>query len=403
MKKETSYYKTIFVAKDVTEVESAKLPTCGELRFGRFEDLLEFAVRQQTKDEWTSCSIDELHVESLDKAPILAEAEIKRLGLNVSLEEMQEAMENEGLLLFYPGKDNGCIVRHTAIRGLRDRAGLNGPAYGVLTREETANILNTCYSKWHNLCNVLFRDGEVTAVHSGDPNDYAVLPMGDLLTEFKQGLDSQFETVEFVNGFISHESCGCRMKVKNQESSKLFAKALSSIGYSVDDAELMVRFSSSDVALCGANLTASILVEKNEIILGSPLSVPHKHRARVESFAENVQRVNSLYKDASKKMDDLSDVTIHHPSGCFKGIVKKLGIPKKYITATLNGQESVLDKLEANTGSQCSALEIYFYLWEIVPKVKALSTDSQKIFDLQENISRALYMPWNEYDCEFNW
>ena len=403
MKKETSYYQPIFSVEEVKEVEKAKLPSCGELRFGSFEELKNFALRQQKEDNWTTCAINELRVEPLDKAPILADEEIHRLGLSVSLEEMQEAMENEGMLLSYPGMDKPCLIRHTAIRGLRDRAGLNGPAYAMLSREETTHILNTCYAKWPSLCKVLFRDNAVTAVHSGDSNDYCILPMGDLLTELQDGLAAQFDTVEFVNGFISHEFCGCRIKVRNPDSSKLFTKALAAVGYSVDDAELIVRFSSSDVALCGANLSTSILVDNNEILLGSLLSVPHKHQATVAKFTENVLKVNSLYKDASEKMETLADVTIHHPGGCFKGIVKKLGIPKKYIIAALNDQISVLDKLEMNTGSQCTALDLYFYLWEIVPKVRALSSDSQKIFDLQENISRALYMPWDEYDCEFNW
>ena len=382
--------------------KETRLPAAGELVFKDFDSLRTFALQQQDTDIWETQAINGLEIIPVGNYPIFAQDVIDKNGLSMSVDEMRDFMENDGFLL----KASGCEtmpLRYTAVRGMRDRAGLNGSAFSVLSRDETAMILNTCYRRWGNKCLVLKRDGAIGALHSGDDNDYSPLPMGSLLEIFEEETRAAFSGCEYEGGFMSHEFCGACFRVKDANASKAFATAIRSLGYDEKDVTLYVRFSSSDVALCGANLAVLVKTGGVTMQIGNALSLTHKSKHSVEDFRQNCQKVHALYKDGAERMDALTHVTLSHPIGCLKGVSKKLGIPKKYFTNAEKQSLSLLDTIEVNISDQPTAFELYYYLWNIIPEMKNSDASNKQIVDMQENLTRALYIDWKEFDCECEW
>lgn len=392
----------VIVNKVVDDISTeTKLPEAGELVFKDYETLKAFALKQQEEDIWESQPVNGLEIIPVGDYPIFAQDVITKYGLAMDEDAMREFMECDGYLLKAAGKV--MPLRYTAIRGMRDRAGLNGSAYSVLTRDETAMILNTCYHRWGNKCLILKRDGAIGAMHSGDENDYSPLPMGSLLEIFEEETKAAFSGCEYEGGFMSHEFCGASFRVKDANASKAFAAAIRSLGYDEKDVTLYVRFSSSDVALCGANLAVLMKAGGVTMQIGNALSLTHKLKHSVDDFRQNCQKVHALYKDGAERMDALTHIFISHPIGCLKGVAKKLGIPKKYFTNAEKQSLSLLDTIEVNISDQPTAFEIYYYLWNIISEMKNSDASNKQIVDMQENLTRALYIDWKEFDCECEW
>lgn len=382
------------------------LPETGELVFrDGIDELIDFTKELQARDAWKRLETRDVKVTPLDDIPILLDCVRDELSLTGYDDDViRECMENEGCVLTLPLSEGGNIpIRYTAIRGIRDRAGINGPVFAKLSRYENADILNTALKHWGNQCLVLLRDQKITAVHSGDENDYAVLPQGDLFEAFRDGLREMFGETNtfFKGGFVSHELSGCDIEIEGGASSKAFQKALSEIGES-SDVELITQLRVSDIATNGANIYPMIKSGDEYLQAGNALKLTHKNRHTISDFKQNVAQIMSLYRDGADKMNELASTAIRHPVGCLRAVAKKLGIPRKYIQST-GSDTGIADLLYMHGADESSAFEIYYYLCKVISMMRESGAINKEIFNMQENISRALYLNWVEYDTETDW
>ena len=387
------------------------LPEVGELSFGTLTEIVDFTGRLQEKDTWKRVGTNELRVLPISDNPLSLfmsgnDNEKERLGLQEYDDDVVlECMENEGCVISLPKSEGGNIpVRYTAIRGIRDRAGINGPVFNRLNRYENADILNTALRYWGSQCLVLVRDQKVTAVHSGDAGDYSVLPQGDLFRAFREGLSEMFgeENLEFSGGFVGHELSGCDVRILHTTASRAFARAFALIGESLDGMEPCIRLRVSDIATNGANLYPILKSPDREIQVGSALKLTHKYGHGISDFSLNLSRVMSLYRDGADRMNALSAIPIRDPEGCIRNAARKLGLPKRYITG--NPEEpGAADLLSMYGADKTNAFEVYYYLFSIVDMMARKGLSGREIFNMQENISRALYLDWAELDCACEW
>lgn len=295
-------------------------------------------------------------------------------------------------------------VKYTAVRSIKERAGLDGPVFKLFSSEETANTLNRGLKKWDGYSLVLYRDDMVTAIHSGNNGDYSVLPMGDLLSELRNGLEESFgyDSVNFISGYSDAEITIANLEISSRACEKPFEQAVKSIGYDPSNTRIMLRFSSSDVALSGANIVPMLKVNNEVMQIGNRLSVTHKHNHTVENdFSKNVSLTFSLFKEAGERIANMQQQKIKHPIGCIKAVAKKLGIAKKWIVEKEN---SVCEMLECDgVTSESNAFELYYYLWGIVGEMRQSNASPLEIFNMQENLARSLFIDWGVFDHETDW
>ena len=372
--------------------------------FNEFDPMIEFATKQQESDVWRKCYTKEVTIKPLANCPICIDSIIEDNNISGSNEAVIEAMADTQLLATFPLNGNRTApVKYTAVRSIRERAGLNGPAFNILGSEDTANILNTCLKEWNGYSLVLYRDDMVTAVHSGNEGDYSVLPMGDLLSELKLGLQESFgdDSVNFISGYSDDEITIASLEISSRACEKPFEKAIESIGYDSKDAKIMLRFSSSDVALSGANIVPMLKINDNLLQIGERLSVTHKNKHSVDDFAKNVSLTFAMFKEAGERIAKMQQVQIKHPIGCIKAVAKKLGIAKKWVVEKEN---SVCEMLNCDgVTSESNAFELYYYLWGIIGEMKSSNATPLEIFNMQENLARSLFLDWEVFDHETDW
>ena len=101
--------------------------------------------------------------------------EMKERYVNDGLDEdiITDTIVNTGLLLI--DKNEYYPVRGCAIKSILDRAGIQGNGLRRLEKNVYARILNDLLKVANGEALIRFSEGKVSAVLSGDCNDYAVL------------------------------------------------------------------------------------------------------------------------------------------------------------------------------------------------------------------------------------
>lgn len=165
--------------------------------FGTYAAMLDYHQEQAVKSQWTRVPVRDLEVEPLSKTSPLYGVS-GAFAAETSKEAVEDTAANLGLAL----RVNGQLypVRDTAYKSLLDRAKIGGTALPKLSREVLAEVLNACLKLFGAEALVLVRDEKVTAVHSGDPSDYSVLPIDTLLETLQDKLDTRFTGNQFEGG-----------------------------------------------------------------------------------------------------------------------------------------------------------------------------------------------------------
>lgn len=169
--------------------------------FGTYAAMLDYHQEQAVKSQWTRVPVRDLEVEPLSKTSPLYGVS-GAFAAETSKEAVEDTAANLGLAL----RVNGQLypVRDTAYKSLLDRAKIGGTALPKLSREVLAEVLNACLKLFGAEALVLVRDEKVTAVHSGDPSDYSVLPIDTLLETLQDKLDTRFTGNQFEGGYSDH-------------------------------------------------------------------------------------------------------------------------------------------------------------------------------------------------------
>lgn len=319
-------------------------------------------------------------------------------GLDTGI--LTDTMENTRLVL--KAKDQYYPVRSCAIKTILDRAGISGAVLNRLDKNVYARILNDCLKITKGESLLRISDGKVSAVHGGDCCDYSILDMEQIFVHVVEFLKNTFPGAEFIGGFYDHtRASGLWELTRNDELLGAYKAELQNCGLDADEMKAAVRVSTSDVGTSGANLYPMLLCgpRQNTIALGDPLKLSHENGATLMQFDKQLGLLFGKYQAAVKNLTKLLGILINNPSNCMIGVMRKVKVPKRYITEAVN-------LFTAQNGDvSCTAHEIYCGMSEVIFMLTCEGENGGRIAAMEEKLARALALDWREFDVpgEIKW
>lgn len=369
-----------------------------------FEDAYSGVFREQ--EDFFSCLHEIMgkslwirqKVRNLRLVPIIAgstfEKELRSQYTEDGMDDgiISDTIANTALMLKYRG--DMLPVRDCAIKSILDRAGIQGSGLRRVERNVYARILNDVLKVTKGEALLRISEGKVSAVLSGDCNDYAILNMEEIFLHTMQYLQEEFEGSRYMAGFYEHDMVSAMWSIDESGLLSAYSRELSLLGKTTEDMIPMVRVTTSDTGTCGANIYPMLLNVKDgkSVNLGSPLKLVHKNGSTMADYDAQLKKLYAKYQLAIGKLTELLEVRIANPVNCMTEVMAKLAIPKKYQAEALE-----LFKAQYNVWS-CTAHDIYFAISEILFMLECEGASGSRIAKMEEQIARALSMNWAEYD-----
>ena len=362
-----------------------------ETTFANPKEMLDFLAERAKATTWIRKP-----TRSLRLVPISQEAEHMEASSTADWEEiLKDTEKNTQLALKVRGETYP--VRDCAIKTILDRAGISGAGLRKLEKSNYAKVVNYCLKVAKGDALIKIADGKVSAVHGGDSHDYSILDMRAIFETTIQYLDSNFRGSSYMegSGAFDHSIVSAMWELGgNQELLDTYRTALADHGMCDKVIAPAVRLTTSDVAASGANLYPMLLCDSGNrtISLGSPIKLAHTGGADLVQFMGNLRMLCSRYQDAIADMTKLMDIEIRNPLNCLKLVMKRIGVRKKLIN-------EVAEMFESQNGTDpCTAHDLYFAINEACFFAACEGMQGHGIISLEEQVTRALALNWQEYD-----
>lgn len=393
-------------------------------RFMASDDAVKTITNEQGKkevldflslDQWSNAIIKECFVYQLDNAPLFfpmlkeeftvqvhPNISVTSQGLNNSDEELAQTARDTGLLLVYPkdGKLTVVPTRYTAFSSICARAGINGttisqmddkPLVHVLPLIEKAQWLSRGFSLHDGYCQILYRDGKVSAMLSAD---YVIMPANQIVPLMEERLKKEFEHLEFQGGTFSHEYLVLDYILNAADTEEDLRIKLNEYGLNINTLSSGFRFSTSDIGYSKVTVTPFLIINGVKTYLSSPIAVTHLGKNTPELFIEKLQDLGTLVKESEDIIEALGNMEIKYPAGCFSHIVDDHSVLK-------SGSEAILESLRLKypVGKTCTAIDIYIALSSIVDeRSKRKDLTPTQLINLCEQISKFVHCKYENYD-----
>ena len=361
--------------------------------FSSYEAMHDYHEEQAKKSQWLTYRVDELQVEPLDASSPLY-GNLSAFAPGTSLDAVEDTASNLGLAMQVSG--NLYPLRMTAYKSLLDRAKIGGTALPKLSRQALADVLNECLKLYSSSALLLIRDEKVSAVHSGDPADYSVLPINELLEALKAKLDARFPGNEYECGYCDHSLVSASWKMPDQKEDLLgaYTKLLASQGKTAMADKLMpgIRFMTSDTGIASAKVSALLVGGQHPIHIGGCIAVDHRHQKKVSDFDVALDQLFAQFGDSIAKLQKLLEIHLDYPVNAMTRICKKLSLPKKAAVEAIAMFEM------AYGGGTATAHDVFLAMQEIPFILKTEDTPESKLLVVEENMARALTFKWSDYD-----
>lgn len=366
-------------------------------------DFIQFLKERKENSRWMTAPSRNLVFESLEKNTQMGELYLKLYDHDGRAEIIADTMENTSLLLKVNGETYP--VRSCAIKSILERARISGHALNKVSKSIFTQILNYCMDVASGDSLIKVADEKVSAVHGGDPKDYAILEILPLVQCVRSILDRDFAGNHFLTANFDHSIVTAIWSLDGQanELMETYRQAVAEKGVTeAMSARPGLRFTTSDVGVSAANLYPILLLGgSNRIIpLGDPLKLDHKNGADLDAFASSMDQLYACFKESIERQQQLLDVEIRYPYTTMLGVLKRIGITKKisYEVADLFAGQS-------GVSSGCNAYQLYLAMSDVIFLAQCEGASAYRIAQLEENIARALRINWHEYDRpgDFKW
>ena len=361
--------------------------------FSSYMQIQDYHEEQAKQSRWQRCQVNSLTVEPLSKnSPLYGN--LSAFASGTSEDAVEDTAENLGLAVRVDGELYP--ARMTAYKSLLDRAKIGGNSLPKLHREILADVLNSCLNLYSSDALVLVRDEKVAAVHSGDEVDYSILPIDELLRTLQAKLDDRFSGNRFETGYADH-SITCASWVMPDQKDDLigtYTKLLASQGKTALAAKLTpgVRFSTSDVGLSSAKVSALLMGTQHPIHIGSCIAVDHRHKSNISDFEAALDQLFAQFGDSIAKLQKLLEINLAYPINAMTRICKKLSMPKKAAVEAIAMFET------AYGGGSATAHDVFMAMQEIPFILKTENYPESKRLLVEENMARVLTLRWDDYD-----
>ena len=366
-------------------------------------DFIQFLKERKENSRWMTAPSRNLVFESLEKNTQMGELYLKLYDHDGRAEIIADKMENTSLLLKVNGETYP--VRSCAIKSILERARISGHALNKVSKSIFTQILNYCMDVASGDSLIKVADDKVSAVHGGDPKDYAILEILPLVQCVRSILDRDFAGNHFLTANFDHSIVTAIWSLDGQanELMETYRQAVAEKGVTeAMSARPGLRFTTSDVGVSAANLYPILLLGgSNRIIpLGDPLKLDHKNGADLDAFASSMDQLYACFKESIERQQQLLNVEIRYPYTTMLGVLKRIGITKKmsYEVADLFAGQS-------GVSSGCNAYQLYLAMSDVIFLAQCEGASAYRIAQLEENIARALRINWHEYDRpgDFKW
>lgn len=366
-------------------------------------DFIQFLKERKENSRWMTAPSRNLVFESLEKNTQMGELYLKLYDHDGRAEIIADTMENTSLLLKVNGETYP--VRSCAIKSILERARISGHALNKVSKSIFTQILNYCMDVASGDSLIKVADDKVSAVHGGDPKDYAILEILPLVQCVRSILDRDFAGNHFLTANFDHSIVTAIWSLDGQanELMETYRQAVAEKGVTeAMSARPGLRFTTSDVGVSAANLYPILLLGgSNRIIpLGEPLKLDHKNGADLDAFASSMDQLYACFKESIERQQQLLNVEIRYPYTTMLGVLKRIGITKKmsYEVADLFAGQS-------GVSSGCNAYQLYLAMSDVIFLAQCEGASAYRIAQLEENIARALRINWHEYDRpgDFKW
>lgn len=276
---------------------------------------------------------------------------------------------------------------------MKGRARIDGKALADVDKKTLAEILNKCLKVARGRALIRFCEGKIRAVLSGDEKDYAIISMPDMYMVTSAYIHGDYEKATFLNGYADHYSVTASWQLEDTKLTDVYKELMQNYGRKTDkDIKAVVRITTSDVGVSGANIFYSLQEPTRNVILGNALKVTHKNCKGMEDFTENIESIFDYYREVLKGVMRLCDIWIEHPANAMAGIMKQAGFGKKLLAETV-------EQFKATTGDEpCSAYEIYCGICESITIARQEKTNERGLLALEEKIAGCVSKRWHEYD-----
>lgn len=361
--------------------------------FSSYMQIQDYHEEQAKQSRWQRCQVNSLTVEPLSKnSPLYGN--LSAFASGTSEDAVEDTAENLGLAVRVDGELYP--ARMTAYKSLLDRAKIGGNSLPKLHREILAEVLNSCLNLYSSDALVLVRDEKVSAVHSGDEVDYSILPIDELLRTLQAKLDDRFSGNRFETGYADH-SITCASWIMPDQKDDLigtYTKLLASQGKTALAAKLTpgVRFSTSDVGLSSAKVSALLMGTQHPIHIGSCIAVDHRHKSNISDFEAALDQLFAQFGDSIAKLQKLLEINLAYPVNAMTRICKKLSMPKKAAVEAIAMFET------AYGGGSATAHDVFMAMQEIPFILKTENCPESKRLLVEENMARVLTLRWDDYD-----
>lgn len=165
-------------------------------------EFLDFLKERQDNSRWMVTPSRSIVFESLEKDTPMGDLYLKLYEHEGRAEIIADTMENTNLLLKVNGETYP--VRSCAIKTILERARISGHALNKVSKKVFTRILNYCMDVAAGESLIKVADEKVSAVHGGDPKDYAVLEILPLVQCVRTVLDRDFPGNHFLTANFDH-------------------------------------------------------------------------------------------------------------------------------------------------------------------------------------------------------
>lgn len=367
--------------------------------FKTAKETKDYLLEQKADDRWVECPVA--------KCSILTSDDIADFEMDASGQSVQECLEDTKIFLkFHDGcKQRDAIypLRYTAIASLYNRAGVGGRSFynneekvgtRLLSLEEKVDILNRCLNLYDENCKILIRDEKVSAVMS---SQYAILPTFALEEALQKVMSEQYPLAGLKDGAVSHEFISLRWNLNDEEMEEDLKERLEEGGKNVQEVKAVLKFLTSDIGKANATVFPYFEIDGAAMRCGKPIKVEHKGKNTVKSFADLLPRMNAMFKNDVKRLENLAGMEIRYPADCFRAVAYHVGLPKKIC---MKLSESLEEK------GSCTGLDIYYWLHVVVEEYQNQDdkkTDIVALLNKQEAAASSLYLNFHDFDAPFAW
>ena len=211
-------------------------------------EFLDFLKERQDNSRWMVTPSRSIVFESLEKDTPMGDLYLKLYEHEGRAEIIADTMENTNLLLKVNGETYP--VRSCAIKTILERARISGHALNKVSKKVFTRILNYCMDVAAGESLIKVADEKVSAVHGGDPKDYAVLEILPLVQCVRTVLDRDFPGNHFLAANFDHSIVTAIWTLDGQTNELLDTYHAAVAAKGIRNAHSMrpgLRFTTSDV------------------------------------------------------------------------------------------------------------------------------------------------------------